>query len=222
MRHTGRFVAYYRVSTAEQGRSGLGIEAQKAALLAYLNGGKWSLVGQFIEVETGKNDARPQLAAALAHCRLMGATLLIAKLDRLSRDVHFISGLMKADVPFVAVDMPNAQPFELHIRASLAEEEARMISARTKAALAAAKARGKVLGGYRGGPVPDGALGIAAKQEKARAFAERVRPSVEALREEGKSLRQIAADLTAQGIPTPRGGNVWTAATVQRVIQPVA
>ena len=139
---TGRFIAYYRVSTATQGRSGLGVEAQPAAVRAFLNGGDWKLLGEFTEVESGANNARPELGKALNTCRLKGATLVIAKLDRLSRDAHFLLGLDKAGVDFVAADMPSANRMTVGIMAVVAEEERRMIAARTKAALAAAKARG--------------------------------------------------------------------------------
>jgi DNA invertase Pin-like site-specific DNA recombinase len=128
----GRFVAYYRVSTARQGRSGLGLEGQQQAVGDYLNGGAWTLLAEFTEVETGKRNDRPQLVAALSACRAHRATLVIAKLDRLARSVHFVSGLMASGVPFIAVDMPNATPFMLHVYAAVAEEEARAISARTR------------------------------------------------------------------------------------------
>jgi DNA invertase Pin-like site-specific DNA recombinase len=214
----GRFIAYYRVSTEKQGASGLGIEGQKAAVLTHLNGGNWTLSAEFTEVESGKNSDRPQLRFALDHCRRIGATLLIARLDRLARNVAFISALMERGVPFMACDRPNASPFELHIYAAMAEEEARAISKRTKAALAAAKARGTVLGGYKGGPIPDSQLGTAAKRERAEAFAAQVRPSIEALRAEGKSLHQIAAGLTERGVLTARG-STWTATAVKRAIE---
>jgi DNA invertase Pin-like site-specific DNA recombinase len=152
--HTG-FVAYYRVSTDKQGRSGLGLEAQQEAVRTYLNGGKWKIVGEFTEVETGKRSDRPKLAEALKACRKRKATLVIAKLDRLARNVHFISGQMDQNVPFVACDSPNDDRFMIHLKASFAEEEARKISIRTKAALQAAKARGTKLGGYRGASAPD-------------------------------------------------------------------
>src|SRR5215203_7291414 len=142
----GRFVSYLRVSTDRQGRSGLGLEGQRKAVEDYLNGGKWTLVAEFVEVESGKNDARPKLAEALALCRLHGATLVIAKLDRLSRDAHFLLGLQKAGVRFVAADMPEANETLVGIMAMIAQAERKMISDRTKAALAAAKARGKRLG----------------------------------------------------------------------------
>ena len=192
----GRFVAYYRVSTAQQGRSGLGLDAQEAAVMAYLNGGNWTLVASFTEIESGKNNARPALAQAMHHCRLTASSLVIAKLDRLSRDAHFLLGLAKADVPFVAVDMPHADRTMVGIMAVIAEGERNAISARTKAALAAAKARGTVLGGWKGGPVVDGKLGAIANRAKAEAFAASVGPMVADMHKAGKSLRQIAGELS--------------------------
>src|SRR5262245_563438 len=135
-----KFVSYYRVSTGQQGRSGLGLEAQQAAVRNYLDGRVGHLVGEFTEIESGHKIERPELAKALALCNRYKATLLIARLDRLARNVHFISGLMETEVKFVACDMPEATPFMLHIYAAAAQEEARAISARTKAALAAARA----------------------------------------------------------------------------------
>lgn len=213
----GRFVAYYRVSTAAQGASGLGLEAQQAAVRAFLNGGAWKLLGEFTEVESGANNDRPQLAQALAACRLKGATLVIAKLDRLSRDAHFLLGLDKAGVDFVAADMPSANRLTVGILAMVAEEERRAIGARTKAALAAAKARGMVLGGWKGGPKVDGSLGAKANRKQADAFAAQVGPMVTALRARGLSLRQMAAALTTEGVQTARGGQ-WTAAAVRSVL----
>src|SRR4051812_34693876 len=143
---SGKWVAYYRVSTQKQGNSGLGLDAQRDAVLGYLNGGDWQLVAEFTEVESGKKNDRPELAKALATCRRIGATLIIAKLDRLARNVAFVSNLMEAGVEFVAVDMPMANKLTVHILAAVAEHEREMISARTKAALAAARARGVRLG----------------------------------------------------------------------------
>jgi DNA invertase Pin-like site-specific DNA recombinase len=140
--HTGKFVAYYRVSTQRQGRSGLGLEAQQKAVRDHLNGGNWRLVAEVTEVESGKRSDRPKLAEALKLCRLHGATLIIAKLDRLARNVAFISNLMDAGVEFHAVDFPQANRLTVHILAAVAEHEAKVISERTKAALAAAKRRG--------------------------------------------------------------------------------
>jgi DNA invertase Pin-like site-specific DNA recombinase len=148
--HTGKFVAYYRVSTQRQGRSGLGLEAQQNAVFNYLNGGDWRLVAEVTEVESGKRSDRPKLAEVLKLCRLHGATLIIAKLDRLARNVAFISNLTESGVEFHAVDFPQANRLTVHILAAVAEHEAKVISERTKAALAAAKRRGVKLGGYRG------------------------------------------------------------------------
>src|SRR6202051_1034902 len=142
----GKFVSYLRVSTAKQGVSGLGLEAQRATVESYLNGGKWTLVQELLEVESGKRNDRPALAEALRLCRKHKAVLVIAKLDRLARNVHFISGLMESGVEFIAADMPTANKLTVHIMAAFAEHEAAMISARTKAALQAAKARGTNLG----------------------------------------------------------------------------
>ena len=143
---TLRFVAYLRVSTDKQGRSGLGLEAQRAAVAAHVDGTRGQIVSEFVEVESGRRKDRPQLAAALDACRALRAILVIAKLDRLARNVAFVSNLMESGVEFVAADMPTVNRLTIHILAAVAEEEARMISARTKAALAAAKARGVRLG----------------------------------------------------------------------------
>ena len=213
----GRFIAYYRVSTASQGRSGLGLEAQRSAVRDYLNGGSWRLMGEFTEVESGSHNDRPELAKALAACRLKGATLAIAKLDRLSRDACFLLGLSRAGVDFVAADMPSANRLTVGIMAVVAEEERRMIAARTKAALAAAKARGVILGGWRGGPKVDGKLGATANRDRAASFAAKLAPVMAELQGRGLSLRQIAAELTVHGIQTPRGG-AWTAAAVRAVL----
>src|SRR5215210_5564200 len=146
----GAFVAYYRVSTERQGRSGLGLEAERKAVEDFLNGGNWRLVDEFKEIESGKHSDRPALAKAFRACRLHGAKLVIAKLDRLSRDAHFLLGLEKAGVDFVAADMPTANRLTVGIMAMVADEERRFISKCTKGLLAAAKARGVALGGNRG------------------------------------------------------------------------
>src|SRR6516225_9962107 len=174
----GKFVSYLRVSTARQGRSGLGIEAQRKAVEDYLNGGNWQLVKEFVEFESGKKADRPQLEKAFQFCRLIGAKIVIAKLDRLSRDAHFLLGLEKAGVDFVAADMPQATRLTIGIMAVMAEHERRMISERTKAALAAAKRRGVKLGGDRGARLTakQRALGRAARQAKAHARAVRSHP----------------------------------------------
>src|SRR5579859_1791368 len=137
----GRFVAYYRVSTEKQGASGLGLEAQREAVMRHLNGGQWELIGTFTEVESGKRNDRPELAAALELCQATGATLVIAKLDRLARNVAFVSNLMETGVEFVAADFPQANRLTVHILAAVAEHEREMISQRTKMALKAAATR---------------------------------------------------------------------------------
>lgn len=221
----GCFVAYYRVSTAKQGRSGLGIEAQKSAVASYLNGGDWKLIGEYTEVESGKVNDRPELAAAMDACRLTGAVLVIAKLDRLSRDAHFLLGLEKAGLDFVATDMPNANRLTVRLMAVIAQEEREMIAARTKAALQAAKAGGKRLGGWRatrrdGSPrLPAGspALASAAASRQADEFARRVGPIALAMRDEGKSLAVIATAFRDRHIATSRGGN-WTPMAVRNLL----
>lgn len=217
---TGAFVLYFRVSTDRQGASGLGIEAQRAAVTMFLNGGDWKVASEFVEVESGKNSDRAELAKAIKACRLYGAKLLIAKLDRLSRDAHFLLGLEKAGVEFTAADMPNANRLTVGIMAMVAEEERRMISARTKEALQAAKARGKVLGGFRGVVIDNEARArsVASRQAKAADRAGELASVIEELRATGAvSLRDFAAGLNGRGIPTTRGGT-WSAVQVSRVL----
>ena len=215
-------IAYLRVSTASQGKSGLGLEAQREAVQRFAATEGRTIASEFVEVETGKGadalDRRPQLAAALAEARKIGGAVLVAKLDRLSRDVAFIAGLMVQRVPFIVAELgADADPFMLHLYAALAEKERAMISARTKAALHQAKARGVKLGGWRGGPKVDPRTGIAAIVEAADAFAALLAPMVTGMRATGASLRQIAAELTAKGMTTPRGG-AWTAAAVSNLL----
>src|SRR3954447_5505738 len=208
----GAFVAYYRVSTERQGRSGLGLDAQRKAVEDFLNGGNWRLVAEFTEVESGKQSDRPALAKAFQACRLRRAKLVIAKLDRLSRDAHFLLGLEKAGVDFVAADMPTANRLTVGIMAMVADEERRMISKRVKEALAAAKARGTRLGtpgNLRNGEVGR-ARGTARNAEVSRERDRRVAPIVTALRGDGANLSQIAAALNARGIPTAQR-KTWTA-----------
>lgn len=214
---SGRFIAYYRVSTQQQGRSGLGLDAQRQTVSAYLNGGAWQLVAEFTEVETGKGsnalDKRPQLRQALEQCRKHKATLLIAKLDRLARNVHFITGLIESGTDFVAADMPNANKVMLQMHAVMSEWERDQISARTKAALAQAKARGVVLGvaGRRNLEAHR-----VARTRDAEAFADRLRGVFEGFELRGLSQRQMVAELNGLGIKAPRGGS-WRLKQVQRV-----
>jgi len=217
----GNYIAYYRVSTQKQGRSGLGLDAQRKAVKDHLNGGRWKLLSEAVEIESGKRNDRPKLAEALSLCRLHRATLIIAKLDRLARNVHFISGLMESGVEFEAVDMPQANRLTVHIMAAMAEHEARAISDRTKAALAAAKARGTRLGGRQWAVESVSERGNhASAQVRAKAAAKRaadVQPIIEAIKAEGvTSLNGIAASLNERGIPAARGGQ-WSAMQIKRL-----
>ncbi|WP_315783183.1 MULTISPECIES: recombinase family protein [unclassified Bradyrhizobium] len=217
----GVFVSYCRVSTARQGKSGLGLEAQREAVSRYLNGGQWSLVAEFTEVESGKRNDRPELAKALQACRVYGAKLVIAKLDRLSRDAHFLLGLEKAGVDFVAADMPHANRLTVGIMAMVADEERRMISQRTKAALAAAKKRGVQLGGDRGARLSRVARQAGRNAQVARATerAADLAPIIRDLEANGiTSLNGIAKALTQRMVPTSRGSNTWSAVQVARMI----
>jgi DNA invertase Pin-like site-specific DNA recombinase len=218
-------VAYLRVSTTGQGRSGLGVEAQRAAIARFAGEVGKAVAAEFVEVETGKGadalDRRPQLAAALAAARKLGKAtpIVVAKLDRLSRDVAFIAGLMAQKVPFVVAELgPDVDPFVLHLYAALAEKERAMIGRRTREALAAAKARGVKLGN----PRIEEALEVA-KAKRARDAARAaaaVLPIIRDLQAAGaRTLREVAAGLERRGVRTPRGGTSWTATAVKRVLE---
>jgi len=215
-------VSYLRVSTKEQGRSGLGIDAQRAAIARFAAGEGFAIVAEYVEVETGKGadaiERRPQLAAALAEARRHGkCAVAVSKLDRLSRDVHFISGLMAHRVPFIVAELgADVEPFVLHLYAALAEKERALISQRTKAALTAAKARGQVLGN------PKLAEARVTAHDRLRAgadaFADSVAPAIREAQAAGaKTLRAIAAALNGRGIGTARGGR-WDPKTVSNVL----
>lgn len=219
-----RYVAYYRVSTDRQGRSGLGLEAQQAAVRKFVNGhGK--LVDEYTEVETGKRGNRPQLANALAHARRQKATLVIAKLDRLARNVAFTATLMESGADFVACDIPEANRLTIHILAAVAEDEAHRISERTKAALAAYKARGGLLGSARpecrevslAAGRKGSRIGAAKAAEKARAAYSDIFPTMRLLRDNGHSFREIASHLNDSGHVT-RQGRAWNPTQVKRVL----
>lgn len=218
----GKWISYIRVSTGRQGKSGLGLEAQQKAVADYLNGGQWELVREFKEVESGKRTDRPELAKAIQACRVYGAKLVIAKIDRLSRDAHFLLGLEKAGIDFVAADMPNANRLTVGIMAMVAEEERRMISKRTKDALAAAKRRGRKLGGYRKNARFTRAARQARNEAVERVATERatdLAPVIQELQAAGAtSLRAIAAGLNERKIATARGGE-WSAVQVIRVMK---
>jgi len=213
-----RYIAYYRVSTAAQGRSGLGLEAQQAAVKAFLQGRDHDLAGQFIEVESGRNSERPRLGEALALARKLKATLVIAKLDRLDRSVSFIANLMDAGVEFVACDMPAANRLTLHIMAAVGEAEARMISERTVAALAAAKARGVRLGNHKN--LPDAqAAGHRTMIQDADDHAAKVLATIrEIVRAGTVSVHKIASAMNERGVPTRHGGK-WSGTSVLNTIR---
>ncbi|WCS25230.1 recombinase family protein [Methylobacterium sp. NMS14P] len=231
----GKLVSYLRVSTEMQGRSGLGLEAQRQSVANFLNGGQWNVLAELVEVESGSRDDRPELRKALALCRLHNATLVIAKLDRLSRDAHFLLGLQKAGVRFVAADMPEANEMVVGIMAVVAQAERQMIAKRTREALAAKRsyyatlsnadraalqAAGKATS--LGNPTNLGkrdegrALGRARRTEIANGRAADLAPIIADVKAAGAvSLREIAAALNRRAIPAPRGG-AWSAVQVQR------
>ena len=212
----GKFVAYYRVSTAKQGQSGLGLEAQQKMVTDYLNGGRWTLLNSYTEVESGKKADRPELQAAIRECRKHGATLVIAKLDRLARNVAFIANLMEGGVDFVVCDMPAANRFTVHVMAAAAEHEREQISKRTKDALAAAKARGVRLGGRRTDDQYRTASTVL--RRGADEFADNVKPIIREIQDSGvTSYDAIAKCLNARGIATRRGG-IWHASTVRNIV----
>jgi DNA invertase Pin-like site-specific DNA recombinase len=214
-------IGYIRVSTQRQGESGLGLEAQEAAIRAVCVQRNAELVATYREIESGRRVRRPQLAAALAHAKRIGATLVIARLDRLARNVAFIANLMEADVDFHACDVPNMDRFMLHVIAAVAEKEARDISARTIAALQAAKARGVALGATnpnsRNLTRAARLKGAQRAKEAARTAYASVLPKLQALREQGLGFGAIAQRLNAQGFATRTGAD-WTGTQVRRVL----
>jgi DNA invertase Pin-like site-specific DNA recombinase len=221
-RHRGKYISYLRVSTAKQGESGLGLEAQRAAVEAWLNGGNWKLVGEVVEIESGKDDRnRPALHRALAACKLYGAKLIISRLDRLSRDPVFLLSLRDAGIDFTAVDMPNANRMTVGVMALVAEQEREATSQRTKAALAAARARGVKLGNPRPetahfhdrtAAAAAGVKGGATVRQAADRFAELLRPLLEGDLAD-LSANAAAQELNRRGVQTARGGK-WTATSV--------
>lgn len=217
-----KYVTYYRVSTARQGISGLGLDAQRQTVAQYLAGGSKTVLAEFVEVETGRGanalDRRPELRRALDQCKKSGATLLIAKLDRLARNVHFISGLMESQVKFIACDLPEANQLTLHVMAAFAEHEARRISERTRDALAAAKARGVVLGAT--GPA-NLKRHTQERQDAASAFSARLMPLLTGFISQGMTRRRIVVQLNTLGIKAPMGG-AWSLGQVQRVIKMIS
>jgi len=221
----GRFVTYLRVSTKQQGQSGLGLEAQQAEINKFLNGGDWQVLGQFVEKESGKRNDRPELKKAMALARATNATLLIAKLDRLSRNASFLMSLRDSGVDFKCCDIPDATPIVIGVLALVAEQEVKNCSIRTKAALAAAKARGIKLGGDND-KVPTDHLkkygnkyGVEGIKRNANNKAELLRPIIEHLISDGhNTLIDLAGQLTTMGVLTPRGNDKWHPTTVSRVL----
>lgn len=214
------FVTYLRVSTDRQGRSGLGLEAQRKAVADHV-AGKGAIATEYIEIESGKRSDRPQLARALMEAKRLGAVLLIAKLDRLARNVAFIANLLESGVEIAAADMPEANRFLLHVMAAVAEHEAKAISDRTRAALAAAKARGVALGWSlperRDEQRQASHKGAAKNAQKADRHAANVLPIIRQIAGGSVSLRQIADELNTRGIKTARGG-LWYAGTVRNIM----
>ena len=212
------FITYYRVSTARQGLSGLGLEAQRHSVMQYISERTRTVLAEFVEVETGKGanalEKRPELRRALQMCKRSGATLLIAKLDRLARNVHFVSGLIETGVDFIAADMPNANKVMIQMHAVMSEWERDQISERTKAALAAAKARGVVLGTT--GPANLRRY-TQERKDVAGAFIARLKPVVKGMSSQGLSRREIVIRLNDMGVKAPRGGS-WSLGQVQRLV----
>lgn len=207
-----RFVTYYRVSTDRQGRSGLGLDAQRDAVSQFLSARPATVIAEYVEVESGGRDDRPKLRDALDTCQRGKAILLIAKLDRLARSVAFVAGLMDGNTEFVAVDMPHASRFVLHIMAAVAEHERQIIGERTKAALAAAKAKGVVLGAH-------GTVLAAQHRLAAKAFADQLSPRIAEARANGASTTAtIARYLNDLSIPSRQGGH-WHPASVARILR---
>ncbi len=220
--HSGKFVAYYRVSTDRQGTSGLGLEAQQEAVRVFLNGGKWSLIGEFTEVESGarkKLKNRPMMASALDLCRKQKATLVVAKLDRLARDVQFISELLNSNVKFICADMPEADRTFLQMMSVFAEYEGRRIGERTKAALDSLKRKGVKLGS----PTPENGskVGVRSIKAKADSYAEQVGPIVQDIIKKtgAQTLRDISEALSAKGVLTPRGNTEWFPSQVSNLLK---
>lgn len=218
-----RVVAYYRVSTDAQGRSGLGLEAQRDAVARLCRSREWEIVAEFTEVESGKRDDRPELSAAMHRAKVTGATLVIAKLDRLSRSAAFLTALQESGTPFVAADMPEACETTVGILAVIARSERKAIGRRTKEALAAAKARGVRLGNPNGAAAlrraaKGNVAALAAVKANAASRAEDYAPILADIRANGAtSLPAIARELNERGIVTPRGGR-WHPTSVQRLV----
>ncbi|CAH0242694.1 recombinase family protein [Roseomonas sp. CECT 9278] len=219
-------VGLIRVSTAEQGNSGLGLEAQQASIRSFVAAQGWTMVAGFSDIASGKDDRRPGFQAALARCRQLGAVLVAARLDRITRRAHTLSQLLEDGISIRAADMPGADDLMLRIYAAMAQKERELISERTRAALAAAKARGTALGGdrgYRPAMGPDAAAAARARREAAERAAHRLGLELDRLRAEGiTGHAALARALNTRAVPTPRGSGAWTHTTVARLIARVA
>lgn len=216
-----KWISYARVSSKKQGKSGLGLEAQQKMISDFIAANGGELVESFVEVESGKTDDRPQLAKAIRKAQLVGGRVLVGKLDRLSRDLHFITQLQKTKIDFAVCDLPGCDSFTIHIYGALAQREREMISARTKAGLAAAKARGVKLGTdnlHHADMVAARAKGAESVRMLADDFAAKVKPMISAMKSQGSTLREIAGQLEAAGVKTARGGK-WTATAVKNVLE---
>lgn len=218
--HYGSFVAYYRVSTQRQGDTGYGLDAQKRKVQEHLNGGKWNLLQEFTEIESGRNNRRVQFKEALKLCKKTGAKLVVAKLDRLSRDVEFLAKLMKSSVKFECCDMPDANTMTLQIMAVMAQAESTRVRERTKLALAEAKIRGVKLGNpHTDIRLKAGRKGNRVQRSEANDFAKEILPLIDGIKASGlASLKDIAQALNARGVTTQRGG-VWHPSTVSNILK---
>ncbi|WP_306535041.1 recombinase family protein [Geobacter sp.] len=214
------YIAYLRVSTDKQGEQGHGISAQRQAIRSYLGAQGGELLEEYVEVESGKKNDRPALQKAINRCKMSRATLIIAKLDRLSRNLAFIANLMDAGIDFIACDNPYANKLTIHILAAIAEHEREMISRRTREALAAAKAKGVKLGGHRGAILTEEIQlqGLEERRTRAREYAANVYPTIRELLDAGHSLNGTAQALNSRRILTARGC-MWTAKSVSRILQ---
>lgn len=211
MENQRQFISYLRVSTGAQGRSGLGLEAQRQSISSFISAADGYLLAEYQDVRSGAQNGRSGLFKAIEHAKKAKATLIIAKLDRVSRKVSFIADLMDSGIKFVVAELPNADEFQLHIYAALAQQERKMISERTKAALAAAKQRGVVLGS-------NGKRLAAEQRQKAVEFAQKLEATVKPLRQSGMTLRAIASHLNRNGFETYRGA-AWRGSTVRRILK---
>lgn len=217
------YIAYFRVSTDKQGKSGLGLDAQKKQVHDFIANSNGRLTGEFVEVESGKNNDRPELAKAIRQSQLTGSKLVIAKLDRLSRSLHYITSLAESKVDFIVCDLPGCDQFTINLYGALAQRERELISSRTKSALQAAKGRGKTLGSPQNltedAAAKGRVMGVEARQEKADAFAAKVAPIITGYVAEGMSLNQIARELNKASILTARGkAGSWTPTAVRNVL----